>query len=112
MTRRGRWLTRGNAEDGAQLVEFALVLPLLLLIMLGIAEFGFVFQRYEVLTNAAREGARVAVLPGYNDVDVNARIMAYLTSGRVPKTLAPRHRKIYGARGVPRQLSGPIAPRS
>ena len=62
-----RWFTRGRSEDGAQLVEFALVLPLLLLVVLGIAEFGFIFQRYEVVTNAAREGARMAVLPGYTD---------------------------------------------
>ena len=33
--------------------------------MLGIIDFGFLFQRYEVVTNAAREGARVAILPGY-----------------------------------------------
>ena len=54
----------------AQLVEFALVLPMLLLVVLGIAEFGFIFQRYEVVTNAAREGARMAVLPGYTTADV------------------------------------------
>ena len=33
--------------------------------MLGIIDFGFLFQHYEVVTNAAREGARVAILPGY-----------------------------------------------
>jgi len=81
-----RWIRRARSEEGAQLVEFALVLPLLLLIMLGIAEFGFMFQRYEVLTNAAREGARLAVLPGYADADVQARVAAYLSSGRVPTT--------------------------
>jgi Flp pilus assembly protein TadG len=69
------------------LVEFALVLPLLLLVMLGVAEFGFMFQRYEVVTNAAREGARLAVLPGYADGDVRARVAAYLSSGRVPTTV-------------------------
>jgi Flp pilus assembly protein TadG len=73
-------------EKGAQLVEFALVLPLLLLVILGIAEFGFMFQRYEVLTNAAREGARIAVLPGYATQDVEARVSAYLDAGRVPTT--------------------------
>ena len=56
---------RWRSEEGAELVEFALVLPMLLFVVLGIAEFGFIFQRYEVLTNAAREGARLAVLPGY-----------------------------------------------
>jgi Flp pilus assembly protein TadG len=84
MAQVGRWFRRGRAEDGAQLVEFALVLPLLLLVLLGIAEFGFMFQRYEVVTNAAREGARMAVLPGYGTADVQARVAAYVTSGRVP----------------------------
>jgi Flp pilus assembly protein TadG len=81
-TARSRWLS----EDGAQLIEFALVLPMLLLVVLGIAEFGFIFQRYEVLTNAAREGARIAVLPGYSTADVQARVAAYVTAGRVPTT--------------------------
>ena len=86
MAQVGRVLGRWRSEEGAQLVEFALVLPLLLLLMLGIAEFGFMFQRYEVVTNAAREGARLAVLPGYGNTDVQARVAAYLYSGRVPTT--------------------------
>jgi hypothetical protein len=73
----GRW----SAESGAELIEFALVLPLLLLVVLGIIDFGFLFQRYEVVTNAAREGARVAVLPGYADSDVVARVNQFLTAG-------------------------------
>lgn len=73
-----------RCEKGAQLVEFALVLPLLLLVMLGIAEFGFIFHRYEVLTNAAREGARIAILPNYEVVDVQGRVNAFLTAGRIP----------------------------
>lgn len=68
-------------ERGAELVEFALVFPLLLLAMLGIMDFGFLFQRYEVLTAAAREGARVAILPGYQTADVTARVNAYLVAG-------------------------------
>ena len=80
-------LKRFGAEEAAQLVEFALVLPMLLLVVLGIAEFGFIFQRYEVVTNAAREGARMAVLPGYTDADVIARVQTYVTQGRVTTTL-------------------------
>ena len=57
------------------------MLPLLLLVVLGIAEFGIIFQRYEVLTNAAREGARMAVLPGYSNADVEARVVAYAVAG-------------------------------
>ena len=82
-----RLLKRFRADEAAQLVEFALVLPMLLLVMLGIAEFGFIFQRYEVVTNAAREGARMAVLPGYTTADVTARVRAYVTQGKVPATL-------------------------
>ena len=38
------------------MIEFSLTLPLLLLIVLGIIEFGLIFREYEVITNAAREG--------------------------------------------------------
>ena len=75
-----------RSERGAELVEFALVFPTLLLVMLGIADFGFLFQRYEVITNAAREGARVAILPGYTDADVQARVDQYMTASGIPGT--------------------------
>ncbi len=54
-----------RSEHGAELIEMAIVTPLLLLLVFGIVDFGFLFQRYVVLTNAAVEGARVASLPGY-----------------------------------------------
>ena len=71
-------MRRFRSERGAELIEFALVFPLLLLVTLGIIDFGLMLQRYEVLTNAAREGARVSVLPGYNAPDVIARVNQYL----------------------------------
>jgi hypothetical protein len=77
-----------RSERGAELVEFALVFPILLVVMLGIIDFGFLFQRYEVLTNAAREGARVAILPGYSDADVQARVNQYLAAGGLTGTAA------------------------
>ena len=75
-----------KAERGAELIEFALVLPLLLLIVLGIVDFGFMFQRLEVVTNAAREGARLAVLPGYDQADISKRVCDYVLTGGVPVT--------------------------
>ena len=72
---------RRAGERGSELIELALVLPILLLIIAGIIDFGFLFQRYEVVTNAAREGARIAVLPGYSNADVTARVQQYLTAG-------------------------------
>jgi hypothetical protein len=74
---------RIRSARGAELVEFALVFPLLLLVVLGIVDFGVLFQRLEVITNAAREGARVAVLPGYSTTDVCNRTVNYLSSGGV-----------------------------
>ena len=67
-------------DKGAELVEFALVFPLLLLVLFGIMDFGLLFQRYETVTNAAREGARIAVLNGYTEFDVEARVNQYLAA--------------------------------
>ena len=64
------------SERGAEVIEFAIVLPLLLLVVFGIVDFGFLFQRYVVLTNAAMEGARVRSLPGYDNADAVARTTA------------------------------------
>lgn len=72
-----------RSEHGAELIEMAIVLPLLLLLIMGMIDFGFLFQRYVVLTNAAMEGARVATLPGYSSADAIARVQAYATNGGV-----------------------------
>jgi Flp pilus assembly protein TadG len=79
-----RFRTRVRSERGAELIEFALTLPLLLLLVLGIIEFGFLFQEYEVVTNAAREGARIgALIPsaGYTTNEAKTRTTDYLTAG-------------------------------
>ena len=49
-------------QDGAAAVEFALLLPLLVLLLFGIIEFGLAFNTRIQATNAAREGARMAVV--------------------------------------------------
>lgn len=67
-----------RSERGAELIEFAIVVPILLLLISGIVDFGMMFRTYEAVTNAAREGARVGVLPGYAPADVQTRVDAYL----------------------------------
>ena len=57
-----------RSERGQNLVELALVLPLLILLLAGIADVGRAFFSYIQLTNAAREGARAASrLPCYSE---------------------------------------------
>ena len=51
---------------GQAIVEFAMVMPLFLLIFAGISDFALLFRSYQTSLNAAREGARLAVLPGYD----------------------------------------------
>jgi Flp pilus assembly protein TadG len=55
---------KGLTDRGAVAVEFAIVLPVLLLALAGIVEFGRVFNAQIVLTNAAREGARTMAITG------------------------------------------------
>jgi Flp pilus assembly protein TadG len=73
-------------ERGSQIIEASLVLPLLLLVVLGILDFGLLFWRFESVTNAAREGARVAILPGYSTTDVENRVQQYLTDAGLTDT--------------------------
>ena len=58
-----RWLRR-HGEAGQSLVEFAMVLPLLLVLLCAIIDFGRVFQAHVTLTNAVREGARLGAVGG------------------------------------------------
>lgn len=68
-------------ERGAALLETAIIVPIILLISVGIFEFGRAYQTWQVLTNAAREGARLAVITGSTDAAVRTRVNSYLTNG-------------------------------
>lgn len=80
---------RLRSATGAELIEFALVLPLMIVAFCAIVDFGFLFQRYLVVNNAAREGARLATLPGYGLVDVQNRATAYVREGLGDATATP-----------------------
>lgn len=57
---RGRW----HDDRGAQAVEFALILPVLLIVVLGIINFAYLFGQKLAINQAVREGARAAVVVG------------------------------------------------
>lgn len=66
--RRGRTTPAAPADRrrGQSLVEFALVLTPLFFVLLGIIQFGFIFNSYVTMTNAAREGARTGTVYVYD----------------------------------------------
>jgi Flp pilus assembly protein TadG len=80
-------LRRVRSHKGAALIEVALTLPLLLLVSVGIFEFGRAYQTWQVVTNASREGARVAILPEYTDASVVNRVKTYLKNGGLPAAI-------------------------
>jgi Flp pilus assembly protein TadG len=51
-------------EKGQSLVEFSIILPLLLLLLMGIFEFGLMLNSYLTIHNSAREGARLGIVAG------------------------------------------------
>ena len=76
--------SKTNGERGAALIEVALTLPILLLVAIGIFEFGRAYQTWQILTNAAREGARVAVISENTDAQVTQMVRTYMTNGGLP----------------------------
>jgi len=58
---------RIRKDGGQSAVEFALVLPILLLVLLGMVEFGWMFNAKISINSAAREAARVRAVQGYTE---------------------------------------------
>jgi Flp pilus assembly protein TadG len=79
-TRRLR--SRVTSERGAEIIELALVAPIFALLIAAMFDFGFLFRNWELVTNAAREGARVGVLPDYacdgSTADIQQRVDKYM----------------------------------
>jgi len=74
-----RRIPRGRRDEcGQSLVEFVLALPILLVIVFGIIEFAAAWRSYQIVTNVAREGARLAVIPSSSAAAVQARVDSLL----------------------------------
>ena len=86
-----RWLVgvparRRRGDDGQSLVEFSLILAPLLFLLLGVIQFGFVFNTYITVSSAAREAARIGTIyvydrtlsQGANDAARNSEIRSQL----------------------------------
>jgi Flp pilus assembly protein TadG len=77
-------MNRFRSQKGAALLETAITIPMVLLVCVGIFEFGRAYQTWQVLTNAAREGARAAIILGSTDADVTLRVRNYMQGGSLP----------------------------
>jgi Flp pilus assembly protein TadG len=73
---------------GSELVEFALMLPGLAMLLLVVSQAAGAVATYQILCNAAREGARVAIVPGEygRAADVQNTVVAYALANGVPLT--------------------------
>lgn len=81
-----------NRIGGAAAVEFAILLPLLILIVGGIIEFGRVFWYYDALTKATRDGARylsIAPMSSYSDSGAIADAARGIVTGAVTNAGLP-----------------------
>ena len=85
----GRARQRGLGERGAAAVEFAIVAPLLFLLVFAIIDFGFAFHGWDAIQNAAREGARVgAVTPSVTQIQNRVRSSSsFLDQSRLTVTV-------------------------
>lgn len=107
---------RGRGEDGQALVEFALVLPLLLMVVTAIMQFGSMYNQYITITDAVRTGVRTLALSRTLDdpcdravtQTLNSAIGTSLTAGEVTTTLVSPD--TCGSGSYPNRTGGSEAP--
>ncbi len=81
----------GGTERGQAIVELSLALTVLLILGLGLIDAGRVLSAYVTVTNASREGARVAAL-GYADTQIQIAVshsLTVLTASGVETVISP-----------------------
>jgi Flp pilus assembly protein TadG len=104
MARFGR---RRPRSRGQGLVEFALVLPLFLILVMGIMDLGLAVFSYNSITNAAREGARLAIV-NQDSTKVTSRATSQAAVARNPTVTVAYYRP--NADGTPSAATCPISP--
>ena len=78
-------------HKGQSLVEFAIILPIILLLLMGMAEFGMMLNSYLAIQNSSREGARLGIVGG-TDLQINSVVTATspsLTSSNLTVLITP-----------------------
>lgn len=96
--------SRAKPESGAALVEFALVLPILLLVLISIFEIGAAFRNYLTVSYMAREGARMSAFLGTN-INADCTMVTTLATQMGPGDLSNLERiEIFRANAAGNQV--------
>ena len=79
-----------RSDEGQAVVEFALIVPVLLVLVIGVFEFGRAWSAHQAVTDAAREGARIAVIadPAITEDSVRTVIRSALSGASLDGQLA------------------------
>jgi Flp pilus assembly protein TadG len=108
---RRRW-SAARAEVGQSLVEFAMILPIFLVLLFALADFGRGFYAWMIVTNAAREGARSAAVQD-NATTIDSKIYgSFCSNGSSPTKgtcsiwpISISHPTVQGTKGTEAQVT-------
>ena len=81
-----KMMKRLRCQKGVAAIEFAILLPILLVIIFGIIEFSILLYDKQVITNASREGARVGIVVGpvrATSSEIGSRVNDYVASNLI-----------------------------
>ena len=83
-----------SRKRGITVIEMAIIFPIILLITIGLIEYGWIFLKYQQVTNAARQGARVGARVDATNTDVDNAVdtimaAAGISSGEYTVSIAP-----------------------
>jgi len=110
------WRTRVTGQSGQELLEAALVIPMLLMLLIGIVWMARAYNTYETMTRAAREGARFAITPTCvtcgNILPSDAEVQAVIEGALEVSALDPADLSSFSlTRGVVLNPGSPLAER-
>jgi Flp pilus assembly protein TadG len=99
---------QSKREEGAGLVEFAILAPLFVVLLFGLVEFGLGIYNKGLITNASREGARFGVVystPRKTQSEIIAKVQEYLTKAGFTDTANINVTGAQGSSGNPLRVT-------
>ncbi len=76
-----KFIRTSRNDYGQSMVEFALLLPVFLMLVMGVIDIARAYSALQVVTNSAREGARLGIIPGTAPAAVTTQVNNFLAAG-------------------------------